>query len=173
MLRIICLGIVASAFVNGALLLVGRGGFGHWFLAMVIALYLGMPGILIGGSIFGLGYRSRLARRIGQVIALAGAVCISAPISLAPGRWMVQHDIAAAERYCDALILQVDDYKREHGSYPHNLSPIRRDPDVPHLARSLSYWSDGSAFRFDMGDPRGIMNFVGYSSADRRWREWH
>jgi hypothetical protein len=39
---------------------------------------------------------------------------------------------------------------------------------VPHLARSLSYWSDGSAFGFDMGDPRGSMNFIGYSSADRQ-----
>jgi hypothetical protein len=164
----ISLGIVASAVVNSALLLVGRGGFGHSFVTMVIAVYLGIPLIVIGWIVVG-----PVARRSGQITALAGAVCISGVISLAPGRWMAQHDIAAAKRYCDALILQVDEYEREHGSYPHDLSLLRRDPDVPHLARSLSYWSDGSGFGFDMGDPRGIMNFISYTSANRQWREWH
>ena len=171
--RIISVGMVASVLVNAALLLVGRGGFIHWFSAMVIALDLGIPGVLIGGSVYAVGYRFRLARRIGRVIALVGAVCVSGLISLAPGQWVVRHDIAAAERYCDALILQVDDHKRDHGSYPRDLSLLRRDPDVPRLARSMHYWSDGSTFGFDLGDPRGIMSFIGYSSTTRRWREWH
>jgi hypothetical protein len=162
----ISLGLVASAVVNSALLLDGRGGLRHWFFAVAIAA-LGIPLIVIGWIVVG-----PVARRSGQVITLAGAVCISGLISLAPGRWMAQHEIAAAKRYCEALILQVDEYEREHGSYPHDLLLLRRDPNVPHLARSLSYWADGSGYVFRMVDPRGTMNFIGYSSMDRQWTEW-
>ena len=172
--RTIAVSIKASVLLNCALLWIGRGGFFHWFSAMVIALYLGIPGVLVGGSVYALAHRFPSARRIGQVIALVGAVCVSALISLAPGYWMVRHDIAAAERYCDALIVQVDDYKRAQGSYPADISSFRHRRDEPILVRgSLSYWSNASGFGLDFVDPRGLMNFIGYASADRRWRAFH
>jgi hypothetical protein len=167
--------VAASALLNVALLLVLRGGFGHMVIAMAFAVWLGIPGVLVGGSVYAVWHHSLPARRIGRGIVVFGAVCISGLISLAPGYWLVERDIAIAQRYCEALTVQLDDYKRVHGEYPPDLSQIRRDPTVPRLViiGGMGYWSTGSTFALNINDPRGMMNWIGYSSTDRQWRRWH
>ena len=43
--------------------------------------------------------------------------------------------------------------------------------EVPRLLRGSQcyYSSDGSEFTFNLTDPRGMMNFIGYNSRTRRW----
>jgi hypothetical protein len=167
------LAIAAALLLNGALLWTGRGGLGHIVLALGIALWLGLPFVVIGAAVYALSRRRPRTRRVGRGLAVFGTVCISGIVSLAPGHWLVEHDIAAAERDGDAVAAQLDDYKRSHGSYPRDLSAIRREPNPPFLARDLGYYSDGSRFGFTIGDPRGLMDFIGYSSEDHLWKTWH
>ena len=40
-------------------------------------------------------------------------------------------------------------------------------------AGSSLYQTYDSTFSLNFGDPRGIMNWIGYSSTMREWRAWH
>ena len=162
-----------AALLNVAMVVILRGGFGHTVLAGIVALWLGIPAVLVGGAVYAVGHHSQRARRIGARIAVCGVVCISGIISIPPGNWLLGRDIAAAELYCEPLIVQIDAYYRTHGSYPPDLSAFHDDRHRPLLIGSLRYWSNGSTFGLDINDPRGMMNWIGYSSTDRQWRAWH
>jgi hypothetical protein len=171
--RVVSRTLVAAAVLNAAMLFWLRGGWGHEFFATIIALWLGLPAVMIGGGLYAFASRSPRWRNIGRGFGIAGVVCISGLISIAPGQWLIERDIVEAERYCDGLIRQIEEYRRSHGSYPRDLSPIQQELLPPHLARGARYWSNGSEFGIDMGDPRGLMNFIGYSSTSRQWHAWH
>ena len=95
-------------------------------------------------------------------------------ISLIPGKALAKHDIAAASTYCESLIPSIDRYRQEHGVYPLEIATVAQGEDMPRLLRNTRfYWSEGPAYGFNFGDPRGMMNFVGYNSHTRLWDEWH
>jgi len=174
--RSVAVAICASLLLNVVLLLIGRGSFGHWFLALVLATWIAGYALLLAGGLYVIGYWAPRIRRGARIVAIIALVCVSGVISLAPGHWVVEHDIDAAKRYCDALIIQIDDYKRAHGAYPADVSVLHPDPNVPLLLRadwSTMYRPYGSWFSIDFTDPRGIMNWIGYSSTTREWRTWH
>lgn len=180
MRMIVSVGVLASALLNGVALAAGRGSFIHWFAVMVIATYVGVPALVIGACSYFLRNRFLFAQRLARVAALVAVVSASTLVSLIPGRELVKGDIAAAKKYCESLIPEIDEYQRAHGAYPLDISLIPQSGEVPRLLRGsqsrgefCQYWSDGSEFSFNFGDPRGIMNFIGYNSHVRRWSEWH
>jgi hypothetical protein len=174
--RSVAVAICASVLLNLVLLLLGRGSFGHWFLALVLATWIAGYALLLAGGLYVIGYWAPRVRRAARIVAIIALVCVSGVISLAPGHWMVEHDIVAAKRYCEALIVQIDDYKRAHGSYPVDMSVLHPDPNVPLLLRGdwpSIYQNHDSRFSINFTDPRGIMNWIGYDSSTREWSTFH
>jgi hypothetical protein len=159
---------------NVVALMVGRGYFIHWFAVLVIAIYVGAPAMVLGGCAYLLRKRFRFAGQLARVSIFISIVSVSTLISLLPGRELAKHDIAAGKAFCDSLISQIERDKRTRGAYPPDLSAIWRRGDGPRLVRKdLHYWSDGVQYEMTFGDPRGIMNFVSYSSMNPHWSEWH
>jgi len=52
-------------------------------------------------------------------------------------------------------------------------TPSREAANHQQAPNTSFYWSDGLTYGFNFGDPRGMMNFVGYNSQTRQWDEWH
>ena len=147
--------LTASVLLNVVLVLLGRGSFGHWFLAMVLATWIAGYALLLAGGLYVIGYWAPRLRRSARIVAIITLVCVSGVVSLAPGPWVVEHDIDAAKRYCNALIVQIDDYQRAPGSYPVDVSVLHPDPNVPLLLRgdwSSMYRTYGSWFSIDFTD---------------------
>ena len=166
--------VVASALLNGVAIVAGRGSFYHLLAVLGAAIYVGVPALI--GFVCSRLVRERvpLARRLAPVAGAVALVSASTLLSLVPGAAVARRDIAAARSYCESLIPAIDEYQRTHGAFPSNIVFVAKDREVPRLLRGVTYyWSDGTEFTINFGDPRGMMNFIGYNSETRRWSEWH
>jgi hypothetical protein len=70
--------------LNLVLLLIGRGSFGHWFLALVLATWIAGYALLLAGGLYVIGYWAPRIRRGARIVAIIALVCVSGVISLAP-----------------------------------------------------------------------------------------
>jgi hypothetical protein len=167
--------ILAAAFLNAGIAVVGRGSFSHTFAVLAAGIYIGFAALILAGCGYVFGQRFAWVRLIGRIALVVFVLTESLLISLIPGRLLANRDIAMAKTYCESLIPVIDRYRQEHGAYPLVLATVVQGGDVPHpLRRGRFYWSDGKTYSFDIGDPRGMMNnFVGYSNQTRRWSNWH
>ena len=166
--------VLASALVNAVAIAAGRGSFAHYLAVFALGIYVGVPAAVICLCSWLVRDRFPFAGRMARGAGLVACVSASALLSLVPGTALAKRDIAAARSYCDSLIPAIDQYQRTHGVFPSNIVFVAKDREVPRLLRGVTYyWSDGNEFIINFGDPRGMMNFIGYSSETRRWSEWH
>ena len=173
-MRYTALLILVSALLNAGMMVAGRGGFIHTVAVLAAGIYVGLPALIMVGCGYLLGNRFSWARQVMRIAVVVFVLSASFFISLIPGRALVKHDIVAAKTYCESLIPAIDKYRRQNGVYPLEISTVAQDKVVPRLLRSTRfYWSDGQTYRFNFGDPRGMMNFVGYNSLTLHWEEWH
>jgi hypothetical protein len=139
-----------------------------------LLIYVGAPALVIAAGAYCLRHRYGFARRLASFGALVMLVSASSVASLAAGGVLADRDIAAAKEYCQPLIAAVEAYHAEHGAYPADVSDILGNRVTPRLLRGHRfYWSNGVTFEMTFGDPRGMMNFIGYNSETHRWSEWH
>ena len=166
--------ILASALLNAGMVIFGRGSFIHVVAVFAIGIYIGLPSL--GLTIFGylINYLFHWGKPVARIAAVMFVFTASLFISLIPGRAVTKHDIAAAKMYCESLIPGINRYHQKHGVYPLEIETVVQDMDVPRLLRNTHfYWSDGQKYSFTIGDPRGMMDFIGYHSYTRQWNEFH
>jgi hypothetical protein len=171
--KTVCLILVSALLIAGMVILF-RGSWLHTVAVLSAGIYLGIPTAIVGAIAYLLRYRSRVAKQMASAAAAVLIVIVSLFISLIPGHALVSHDIEEAKTYCEALIPRIESYHQEHGVYPTEIAAVLHLGKPPHLLRHGSfYWSNGQEYRFDIGDPRGIMNFIRFISQTREWQEWH
>lgn len=165
--------VIASAVLNALAVFVGRGSFVHMLAVAVVTLYIAGPALVVAACAFLLRKRVAAARGLAHGAAIAACALASTLVSLWPGREIAKHDIEVAETRCESLIPPIEDFQRVRGVYPSAIATMTERPDMRRIGQDCQYWSDGSSFHFNLGDPRGIMNFIGFDSRTRRWSEWH
>jgi hypothetical protein len=165
--------VIASAVLNALAVFVGRGSFVHMLAVAVVTLYIAGPALVVAACAFLLRKRVAAARGLAYGAAIAACALASTLVSLWPGREIAKHDIEVAETRCESLIPPIEDFQRVRGVYPSAIATMTERPDMRRIGQDCQYWSDGSSFHFNLGDPRGIMNFIGFDSRTRRWSEWH
>jgi hypothetical protein len=143
-------------------------------IALAIAVYLGLP-ILIASALSLIPrQRSRILAMLSRVALWAGLVALSAAVSMPIGAVVLRRDIAAAKRYCEDLVPDLDAYKRAHGRYPEGIDAVTAPTRAPRLLRPFPFYtSNGESFSFSFPNPGGMMNFFAYDSKRREWSEWH
>ncbi len=74
------------------------------------------------------------------------------------------------DAHCMALWKLVEDYRRQTGGFPQDLTDLRDAPEAPQAVRDVSggIWGDGRYFRilYSFDDPRAL---IGSSAIRRRW----
>jgi hypothetical protein len=163
------IGAAAVVLLNGALIVWFRGDAMQFVAVVMIVLLVGAPAALVAWVTK--QTRSRLAS-VAIFATWVAVVALSSLLSLMPGRWLANQEVAAAKHYCEQLAGTLDAYRRDHGAFPATLVGLPTS-DAPELARIISYWSDGQTFTIDMADPRWLLSRQRYQSIDRRWQEWH
>jgi hypothetical protein len=165
--------ILIPVLLNAGLLILARGSWLHAVLVLAAIIYVGLPALLLSACGYLLGDRFSWGKDLAITGIAVFVLMASLAVSLIPGYALVTHDIAAARTFCEALIPRIELYHQEHGAYPLEIAVVMRDEGVPYLLRKgRFYWSDGQVYRLDFGDPRGIMNGIGYMSQTGQWHEW-
>jgi len=164
----------ASVALNAGLIVIGRGSFTGQFIALAIAIYLGLPVLIASALSFIPRKRSPTLAALSRVALCAGLVALSAAVSLPIGTLVLRRDIAAAKRYCEDLVPGLDAYKRAHGHYPKAIDTVTVPAGTPRLLRPYPFYtSDGASFSFWFANPGGLMDGCAYDSNHREWSEWH
>jgi hypothetical protein len=97
---------------------------------------------------------------------LAGLLALSVPLNSAAQ----QYAVAVAKAYPDRVAVLLEDYRRQHGSYPASLDQLPSHPRVPRLMRTpFGYQSDGHRYDFSFPSPGGLIDVWNYDSETHVW----
>lgn len=162
--------IATAVIVNAALVLFGRGSLLHFVFVSGAMVWVALPAAAIASVLYFV-QRPRFARAARRFAAVT-AVCASTAISLVPGRWVLEHDIAQAQAFCEASVPRLDQYRRTHGAYPAEISKVTVGAPPYLLRAGHFYQSDGRRFAFFFSDPAGIMVGFRFASDKRQWVAW-
>ena len=165
--------ILFSALFSIGMAIFFRGSVLHTVVVLMVCIYLGLPFLILAIVTYLLRNKFPIAKKILRSVALLLIVISSLVVSLIAGLALGNHDMTAAKTYCESLIPSIEMYKKEHGTYPSDISTIANDNDIPRLLRKEDfYWSDGQGYGFNFSDPQAIMRGVGYSSDSQQWQDW-
>jgi hypothetical protein len=87
---------------------------------------------------------------LSSVLVVACAVALALPIN----DFLQERAVAAAKAYPDRVASLLEQYQREHGTYPARLEQLPSRPHVPRLLRArYGYESDGKHYHFSFSRP--------------------
>jgi hypothetical protein len=165
--------LASALLLNLVLLVLGRGSFGHWLLA-VAAVVIGVALIVVGEAMPVL-LASPAVRRAGRAGIAFGAILVSSVVSLAVGVFLNEREIAHAQHYCAALAPSLERFRQQNGRYPEDLTQVGVGGRPPWLLRGHDFYkayNNGLGYRFDFIDPSSLLAGYTFDSRSGTWHRW-
>ncbi len=155
----------------------GRGSLQHTSVVLALIFGIAIPMVLLGLLALWLGryYKAFLMGWVATLFFSIAIIVFVQLVTLLTGGLVYNHDVKAAQQYCESLIPVLDNFKSRHKYYPWELGLLDYDSTLPFpllLHLGTFYQSKGNSFRFYFSDPSIMMGSYEYSNETRKWEHF-